>query len=258
MDLMNAAKYMSAVWVAKAPGMMHSQPSQPISFSQNISAPDTASASPRAQSISPSDPVKPVSASKNLNAVEQSSQAPKLSEEKQQQQAFEQVVAQLKARDREVRTHEQAHLSAAGAYATGGINYNFQTGPDGQKYAVGGSVGIDTSPVSGDPEATIQKMQVVQRAAMAPAQPSSQDFKVASQAAQLAAQARGELQAERSDEMIGNAGTERGDTPSQVTSVEKENQVNNIQSKDQQGALGNLLSERNAFDLRLRLQDKVA
>jgi hypothetical protein len=93
---------------------------------------------------------------------------------------------------------------------------------------------------------------------MAPAQPSSQDFKVASQAAQLAAQARGELQAERSDEMIGNAGTERGDTPSQVTSVEKENQVNNIQSKDQQGALGNLLSERNAFDLRLRLQDKVA
>lgn len=112
-------------------------------------------------------------------------------------------VNELKQRDREVRNHEQAHKAAAGQYARGGPVYQYQQGPDGRRYAVGGHVSIDTAPVKGDPEATIQKMQVVQRAALAPAEPSSQDRAVAAHAARQAAQARVELQKQRQAEAAG-------------------------------------------------------
>ena len=104
-----------------------------------------------------------------------------------------QQVQELKTRDREVRQHEQAHLAAAGQHAKGGPSFTFQQGPDGKRYAVGGEVQIDTSPVANDPQATIQKAQQIQAAASAPAEPSSQDRKVAAQAAQMASQARVEL-----------------------------------------------------------------
>ncbi|MCP4671984.1 MAG: SprA-related family protein, partial [Desulfobacula sp.] len=54
-------------------------------------------------------------------------------------------------------------------------------------------VGIDTSPVPGDPQATIQKMSQVKNAALAPANPSPQDIKVASQASQASSKALSEL-----------------------------------------------------------------
>ena len=105
----------------------------------------------------------------------------------------QQEVARLKALDQEVRVHEMAHVMAGGGFVTSGPSYTYKTGPDGKAYAVGGSVGIDTSPVSGDPEATIRKMQTVAAAAMAPAEPSGQDHKVATAARQAEAKARTEL-----------------------------------------------------------------
>lgn len=99
----------------------------------------------------------------------------------------------LKARDQEVRNHEQAHLSAAGGLAVSGASFEFVTGPDGQRYAVGGEVSIDTSGVPGDPEATLRKAETIRRAALAPAQPSGQDYSVASKAATMANQARIEM-----------------------------------------------------------------
>lgn len=99
----------------------------------------------------------------------------------------------LKQRDREVRQHEQAHLLAAGPFATGGPRYTYETGPDGQRYAVGGEVPIDLSAVPGDPAATIQKAQTIQRAALAPAEPSGPDLAIAAKAATLVAQAQQEL-----------------------------------------------------------------
>lgn len=104
-----------------------------------------------------------------------------------------QLVRELSARDREVRAHEQAHLAAAGPYATGGPSFTYQTGPDGQRYAVGGEVGIDTSPVAGDPQATLNKARTIMAAAGAPVEPSSQDRAVAAAAAAMAAQAQAEL-----------------------------------------------------------------
>ncbi len=124
----------------------------------------------------------------------------------------EKQVKELKERDREVRAHEQAHARTGGGHA-GAPSYTYQQGPDGKRYAIGGEVSIDTS-AERTAEATIRKMQVVIRAATAPAEPSSQDLKVAQQArAQLQeaqAQARQERAAEQSggDETTGAAGAE--------------------------------------------------
>lgn len=101
-------------------------------------------------------------------------------------------VSRLKARDQEVRTHEQAHVSAGGQYIRGGISYEYQRGPDGKNYAVGGHVDIDVSAES-TPEATINKMRVVKRAALAPAEPSGADRAVAAEAANKEQQARSEI-----------------------------------------------------------------
>ncbi len=94
------------------------------------------------------------------------------------------IVNELKKRDQEVKTHEQAHIAAGGAYVQGGADYETTKGPDNKEYAVSGEVQIDSSSVSGDPEATIEKMRTVRAAAMAPAQPSSTDQAVAAKAAQ--------------------------------------------------------------------------
>ncbi len=109
-------------------------------------------------------------------------------------------VEELKERDREVRRHEQAHKAAAGRYASGAPSFEYEVGPDGQRYAVGGEVSIDVSPVEDDPQATIDKMRQVRSAATAPAAPSSQDRQVAAEAAQIEQQARADLAASKSEE----------------------------------------------------------
>lgn len=60
-------------------------------------------------------------------------------------------------------------------------------------YAVGGEVSISTGAVPNDPEATLRKAQQIRQAANAPADPSSQDRRVAAEATQLESQARAEL-----------------------------------------------------------------
>ena len=118
-------------------------------------------------------------------------QDPKQQEQQQQQ------VQDLVERDKEVRTHEQAHQSAGGEYASS-PTYQFTQGPDGKRYATGGEVQIDTSVVPGDPAATIAKMQQIRTAALAPAEPSAQDLAVARSAAASEAKARKDLMAEQS------------------------------------------------------------
>lgn len=114
---------------------------------------------------------------KNPDSEEESSGDPQeLSEDEKK------MVDELKKRDQEVRTHEQQHVAAGGPYVKGGPTYSYQSAPDGKRYAVGGEVNIDTSPVAGDPDKTISKMQTVRAAALAPAEPSGKDRSVASQA----------------------------------------------------------------------------
>jgi hypothetical protein len=104
----------------------------------------------------------------------------------------EQLIKELILRDKEVRAHERAHDSAGGSY-TGSPSYVLQRGPDGKSYAVGGEVSVDMSSVPGDPKATIQKMQRVRAAALAPASPSVQDQKVAASAQRIIAQMQMEM-----------------------------------------------------------------
>lgn len=107
-------------------------------------------------------------------------------------EAEQREVTELKRRDTEVRTHEQAHVAAAGPLFRGGPYYEYREGPDGNRYAVGGRVQIDTSK-GRTPEETLAKAAKIRAAALAPADPSSTDRAVAAKAAQMEAQARAEL-----------------------------------------------------------------
>jgi hypothetical protein len=117
---------------------------------------------------------------------EKSEEKEELSEEEKKE------VEELKKVDKNVHIHEQAHLSAAGGYARGGANYEYTTGPDGKRYAVGGHVNLDTGPER-TPEATIRKAEVIRRAALAPADPSSADRQIAADAAKMAQEAQREI-----------------------------------------------------------------
>lgn len=106
---------------------------------------------------------------------------------------------ELKARDREVRAHEQAHINAAPDIVTSGASFTYKTGPDGQRYAVGGEVTIDVSE-GRTSEETIAKADKIKRAALAPAQPSGADRAAAAEAAAMANKARMELARSKAQE----------------------------------------------------------
>lgn len=123
---------------------------------------------------------------KTAKSDEQQETASGLTQEELQQ------VEQLETRDREVRQHEQAHASVGGQY-TGAPQLDYTRGPDGRLYATSGEVSVDTSAIPDDPQATIEKMQTVIRAALAPVEPSSQDRQVAAKAQAILAEAMAEV-----------------------------------------------------------------
>jgi hypothetical protein len=128
----------------------------------------------------------------------QSSEDSELDNQEQRQ------LRELKRRDQQGRAQEQAHIAAGGRYITSRAQFQYQTGPDGKRYAVGGDVRIDTSPVPGDPQATIRKAQAVAQAALAPADPSIQDRNVAASARQTIAKARVEQARIEAEERLDN------------------------------------------------------
>ena len=140
-------------------------------------------------------------------------------------------IARLKRRDREVRAHEQAHQAAAGQYA-GAPSFTYQRGPDGKNYAIGGEVSIDTSAIPGDPEATLRKAQQLQRAALAPAEPSSQDQSVAAEAASMAIKARIELARQERQEQEEQAVPENSNSTNFEPGKENLNQLFNAEASN--------------------------
>ena len=99
------------------------------------------------------------------------------------------LVQALAARDREVHAHESAHVAVGRQYVVSGPSYTYQQGPNGRQYAIGGEVQLDVS-AEAEANATLNKAEIVRRAALAPVEPSAQDRLVAARATQLAAQAR--------------------------------------------------------------------
>jgi hypothetical protein len=152
-----------------------------------------------------------------------------LSDEKRQE------LQELRRVDSEVHRHEQAHVAAGGQHVRGGPKYEYSYGPDGKRYAVGGSVDIDSSKES-EPEDTEKKMRQVKAAAMAPANPSPADYRVAQQAARKESEARMEKAEEEREENQGNGGE-----ATEGNTVDKKNGSNNFEDKqDSEGiSIGN-------------------
>jgi hypothetical protein len=102
------------------------------------------------------------------------------------------LITRLEASDQAVKKHEAAHIAAGGGVIRSGANFTYQEGPDKKLYAIGGEVSIDTSSEA-SPQETIAKMQIVRAAALAPSDPSSTDYQVATTATMIEMKARLEL-----------------------------------------------------------------
>lgn len=113
-----------------------------------------------------------------------------------------QYVRELESIDRNVKAHEAAHIAAGAGVVSGGASYGYTRGPDGKMYATSGEVPISMKKGK-TPEETIQNARQIVAAAMAPADPSPQDYKVAASAMQMESQARTEQaqeQAQKNEE----------------------------------------------------------
>lgn len=119
-------------------------------------------------------------------------------------------VRRLQAIDQQVRQHEAAH-KAAGLGVTGPASFTYVTGPDGRQYAVAGEVSISANVGTGSPEQAVRDLEQVKAAALAPADPSSQDRAVAAAAnaalARAEAAARDEEEQEQAERQNRNQGT---------------------------------------------------
>jgi hypothetical protein len=121
-------------------------------------------------------------------------------------EAEKQELRRLQARDRELRAQAQAHRAAAGRFVQDHPQLEYQRGPDGRRYAVGGETGLDTTQVPGDPAATLAKARTIQWAALARDNPSGPDRQAAAEAAALEQTAREEIRAaERTQRQVAAA-----------------------------------------------------
>ncbi|WP_228585939.1 putative metalloprotease CJM1_0395 family protein [Campylobacter coli] len=101
-----------------------------------------------------------------------------------------QQVRELQSIDRNVKAHEAAHQAAGGGLA-GAASFSYTRGPDNQMYATAGEVPIRMQK-GRTPEETIANARQVVAAAMAPADPSPQDYKVAANALKMEFEVRAE------------------------------------------------------------------
>jgi len=92
---------------------------------------------------------------------------------------FSRVLEKFKKMDLDIRSHEQAHATIG--HTTAPISYNYQKGPDGKMYAVGGSVRLDTS-IPKDPDAAMYKLDQIKKAASGVEHQSGADIGISTQA----------------------------------------------------------------------------
>lgn len=159
------------------------------------------------------------------------------------------AIRQLKSRDRKVRAHERAHATASGGLG-GAPSYSYTRGPDGVSYATSGSVQIDSAKVAGDPEATLRKAQQVKRAALAPADPSSQDRAVAAKASQQAIEARAEILVLQQRQRLAEAQQTESQTAQKETSEVATTQIEQQKKADQ-------TEQERASERRKEIQDQL-
>ncbi len=144
-------------------------------------------------------------------------------------------IESMKQREAEVRLHENTHKSVGGHLASA-PSYEYETGPDGKRYITGGHVNIDVSEEK-DPKATIEKMQKVRAAALAPAQPSSADRSVAASAQQkenaARAQMREQAQEEAQKAMEGSSDSDRSSSADTDNTIKGNEHTNKRSTTDE-------------------------
>lgn len=113
------------------------------------------------------------------------------SNKREKDMQIQQESMKLKRIEENVKMHEMAHMAAGGGLA-GSPSFEYQTGPDGRQYIVGGEVPIVIKE-GRTPEETVMLMEQVRAAALAPAEPSSADRAVAAKAAAIAMKAQQEM-----------------------------------------------------------------
>lgn len=138
-----------------------------------------------------------------------------------------QELKELKSRDLEVKKHEQTHQRVGSPY-TSSPSYEYETGPDGKKYAVAGSVSIDSKDEE-TPEKTAEKMRIIIKAAKAPAQPSSKDLSVAADASRRLNEANAKVHKEKQEQMKENMESAKNKDSVNEDPAKKENEDKNIQ-----------------------------
>ena len=107
--------------------------------------------------------------------------------QKNDQQVNQQYEAEKKKNNQHVIDHENQHLAAAGQYADGGIHIDY----DANGWATGGHVNVKMPTLDkNDPQKTVNHAQTIMRSAMAPEDPSDQDYKVYSEASRVMFQAQ--------------------------------------------------------------------
>lgn len=160
-----------------------------------------------------------------------------------------QYVRELESIDRNVRAHEAAHIAAGAGVVTGGASFTYTRGPDGKMYATAGEVPIAMKE-GRTPEETIQNARQIVAAAMAPSDPSPQDYKVAASAAQMESKARSEQAQEKTKEA--EEALKRQETKESTAHNESKVQETQIQKPQNTQEKQNVIDSSSAQDLFLR------
>ena len=163
------------------------------------------------------------------------------------------IVTELQAADTNVRAHEAAHMAAGGGL-TSPASYTYERGPDNKMYAVAGEVGISTGE-GNTPQESLNKAQTIRRAALAPADPSPQDLKVAAQAASMEMSARAEILQEKMAQNSQNSNNSNETSGDAVNSAENSavnsaensnvNSVENSTENSTRNSVGNSVGNSN-------------
>lgn len=127
--------------------------------------------------------------------ISQAGMAAYLKKKAEESPEYKNAIRELSSIEDKVLAHEQAHMNVGGDLA-GSASYSYSVGPDGKRYITGGEVPI-SMPNSGDKEKMLADLEQVKKAALAPAEPSSQDLSVAAEASAQAIKIRGELASEK-------------------------------------------------------------
>ena len=154
------------------------------------------------------------------------------------------IVTELQAADTNVRAHEAAHMAAGGGL-TSPASYTYERGPDNKMYAVAGEVGISTGE-GNTPQESLNKAQTIRRAALAPADPSPQDLKVAAQAASMEMSARAQIMQEKMAQNSQNTNNSNETSGDAVNSVGNSAENSNVNSTENSAENSTENSTRNS------------